>query len=311
MNPARPTGQRGVAILTAMLVVALATIIATNLFWRSALDQRRTLAALAADQGLLFLQGAEAWAGDILRDDLQNSGPDSDHLGETWAIEIPPLPVEGGVIAGRLIDLQGRFNLNNLVGEDGRTDPIAQLQFERLLNVLELDPALAGVAADWVDLDAERGFPTGAEDDAYSGAEIPYHTPNLAITSSSELRALVGMDPDAFLILAPHVCALPPGTLLNVNTASAPVLASLSDQIGLSQAESLVEDRGGADFADYQSAFEGLVEPEMLQRIDGVSSYFQLRGQVSIGTTQYTMYSVLQRDSSGVVRAVFRSLGSE
>ena len=303
--------QRGVAILTAMLVVALATIIATNLFWRSTLDQRRTLAALAADQGLLFLQGAEAWAADILRDDLQSSGPDTDHLGETWAIELPPIPVEGGVISGRLIDLQGRFNLNNLIDPDGNTDPIAQQQFERLLGVLELDPSLAGVAADWVDLDAERGFPTGGEDDAYSGAELPYHTPNAAITSISELRALVGMDAETFLILAPHVAVLPSGTTINVNTATAPVLASLSDQLGLSQAESLVEERGGADFADYQSVFEGLVEPEMLQRIDSVSSHFQLRGQVAIGTTQYTMYSVLQRDTSGVVRALFRSLGSE
>src|SRR5690606_18135181 len=104
--------QRGVAVITAMLVVAMGWVVAVILMWDATLDQRRTLAALASDQGLLYLQSAEAWAGDILRQDLVDS-PDADHLGEEWAVELPPLPVEGGVIAGRLEDLQGRFNLNN------------------------------------------------------------------------------------------------------------------------------------------------------------------------------------------------------
>lgn len=307
-----PAQQSGVAILTAMLVVAVATIVATNLFWRSALDQRRTGAALAADQGLLLLQGAEAWAGDILREDIQSSGPESDHFGEIWAIELPPLNVDGeGTISGRMADLQGRFNLNNLVGPDGQTDPVVLAQFGRLLAALELDPALASIVADWLDLDTDPGFPNGGEDEVYSGAELPYHTPNLAITSISELLAMAGMNQDIYFVLAPHLAALPSGTKINVNTASAPVIASLGDLVGLNQAEQLVEDRGGADFVNVQETFEGLVEPEMLQRIDGVSEYFQLRGRISIGTTQYTMYSLLHRDPSGVVRSLFRSLGSE
>ena len=296
----------------AILVVAVATILGTNLYWRSALDLRRTGASLAADQGLLLLQGAEAWAGDILRDDIQSSGPDSDHFGEIWAIQLPPLSVDGeGTISGEMTDLQGRFNLNNLIGPDGGTDPIVLAQFERLLSVLELDPSLASVVADWLDLDTNPGFPNSGEDELYSDAQPPYHTPNLAITSKSELMAMAGMDQDIYFVLAPHVAVLPSGTKINVNTASAAVIASLGDLIGLAQAEQLVEDRGGADFVDVQETFEGLVEPEMLERIDGVSEYFQLRGRISIGTTQYTMYSLLHRDPSGVVRSLFRSLGSE
>jgi len=308
----RPGRESGVAILTAMLVVAVATIVATNLYWRSALDQRRTGAALAADQGLLLLQGAEAWAGDILREDLQSSGPECDHLGEIWAIELPPLSVDGeGTISGGMTDLQGRFNLNNLIAPDGSTDPIAQTQLEALLGLLELDPALAGVIADWVDLDADPGFPNGGEDEVYSGGDVPYRTPNLAITSVSELQAMSGIDQDTFLILAPYLAALPSGTKLNTHTASAVVLASLDPQLGISQGESLVESRDGQGCLDVQTEFTGLIEPEMLDRIDGVSQYFQLRGRISIGTTQYTMYSLLHRDASGVVRSIFRSLGSE
>ena len=83
--------QRGVAVLTAMLVVTLGTLIAVNMMWSASLDQRRASAGLAADQGLAYLQGAEAWAGDILRQDMVDS-PQSDHLGEIWALELPRCP---------------------------------------------------------------------------------------------------------------------------------------------------------------------------------------------------------------------------
>jgi len=300
--------QRGVAILTAMLVVALGTMIAVNLMWKASLDLRRTTSALAADQGLMYLQGAEAWAGDILRQDQVDS-IDSDHLGEIWAAELPPMPVDGGVISGRVEDLQGRFNLNNLVTSQGEEDEIARRQFERLLEMLELDPSLAGVAVDWLDPDGETKFPFGAEDDVYSGFDPPYRASNTVITSPSELMAMSGVELESYRLLLPYVTALPSGTTLNVNTASDVLLASLSDDIDLSRGAALIEERGGADFPDISASFEGDVEPEVLQRIDGVSQYFLLTASVAIGTNQFTMYSVLQRDNSGIVRAIFRSLG--
>jgi general secretion pathway protein K len=302
--------QRGVAILTAMLVVTLGTIIAVNLMWVSSLDQRRTGAALAADQALLYLQGAEAWVGDILRQDQIESG-EYDHLGEIWATEIAPLPVDGGAITGRLEDLQGRFNLNNLITPEGAVDEIAKRQFERLLVSLELDPGLAAVVIDWLDGDTEPGFPSGGEDATYAGMEPPYRTPNAPITTPSELMANAGFDRESYRTLAPYVTALPSGTRLNVNTASDALLASLSDDIDLSMAASLIEQRGGAFFVDIDATFEGLVEPEVLGRIDGVTQYFLLTGSVVLGTHQLTMYSLLERDSSGLVRAIFRSLGAQ
>lgn len=296
--------------MTAMLVVTVGTILAVNLMWEATLDQRRTAAALAADQGLLYVQGAEAWAADILRQDLVDS-PDSDDLGEQWAFELPPLPVDGGVITGRLEDLQGRFNLNNLIRADGAVDPQALAQFERLLTLVEIDPSAAGAVVDWLDPDAEMHFPNGGEDAAYAGIDPAYRTPNAMITSPSELMAIGGFERDTYNAIAPYVTALPIGTTLNVNTASATVLASLSETIDLSQAESLVEERGDAGFADIDAVFGGLVEPETLQRIDGVTEHFMLTATVTLGTTQLTMRSVLQRDASGLTRALFRSLGVE
>jgi general secretion pathway protein K len=302
--------QKGVAVLTAMLVVAIGTIIAVNLMWQATLDLRRTESALAADQGLMFMQGAEAWAADILRQDQVDS-PSSDNLSEPWATQLPPLPVDGGTIVGKLEDLQGRFNLNNLINANGTDNPLAVAQFTRLLELLQIDPALAGAVSDWLDPDSNLRFPTGGEDVTYAGADPPYHAANSMITSPSELMAVTGFTREIYAQLAPYVTALPIGTKLNVNTASAVVLASLSANMDISAAEGLVEQRNGGPFIDIDKTFEKLVDPRVLREIDGVSNLFLLTATVTLGTNQLTMRAVLQRDASGVTRALFRSMGVE
>ena len=304
------SSQSGVAVLMAMLVVTIGTIIAVNLLWRETLDLRRTQSALDADQGLMFMQGAEAWAADILRQDQVDS-PSSDNLSEPWATQLPPLPVDGGTIVGKLEDLQGRFNLNNLIKPDGTDNPLAVTQFERLLILLQIDPALAGAVSDWLDPDSNLRFPTGGEDVTYAGADPPYRAANSMITSPSELMAVTGFNREIYGKLAPYVTALPIGTKLNVNTAQAIVLASLSDNIDISTAEGLVEQRNDGAFVDIDKTFEKLVDPKVLREIDGVSQHFLLTATVTLGTNQLTMRAVLQRDASGVTRALFRSLGVE
>ncbi|MCZ6761643.1 MAG: type II secretion system minor pseudopilin GspK, partial [Gammaproteobacteria bacterium] len=233
----------------------------------------------------------------------------TDHTGEDWATPVPTLPIEGGAIRGFLEDMQGRFNLNNLVGRRGQVDEVALEQFERLLTVLELDPALARITVDWLDRDLEPGFPSGAEDSFYTARIPPYRTANLAITSASELLAVGEMNAASYLILAPYVTALPNGTALNVNTASAPVLRSLSDQISDTVAENLVGERGDQGFDDL-AAFADLVEPEILQSLELSSSFFRLTADVSIGSTRFTLYSLLERND-GKLMPVMRTYNSE
>jgi general secretion pathway protein K len=310
LRSGHPRQERGAALLTAILIVAIATILATNLLWLATLDQRRTASAIATDQGLLYAQGAEAWVGDILRQDLEDS-PDYDHLGELWASEIPPLPIDGGFITGQIEDMQGRFNLNNLVTPRGEEDPLMVAQFERLLMLVDIDPQVAGAVVDWLDPDVEPRFPYGGEDAAYSNTNPQYRTANSMMTSTSELMAISGFDRESYDRIRPFVATLPRGTRLNVNTASAVVLASLSDELTLPMAESLVNDRGLAEFASVQTTFQGLVSEEMLPRIDGVSEHFMLTGTVTIGDTALTMRSLLQRNNSGITRLLFRSFGVE
>jgi len=307
-------GQRGVALITAVLMVALATILAVDVGFKGFLDQRRAGTLYALDQGYEIALGAEAWAADFLKTDLQNS--QTDHLGETWAQPLPPLPIEGGTVEGRLEDMQGRFNLNNLVHTDGTTNPEAVKQLERILVTLEIEPAWATAMADWIDQDVQPGFPDGAEDTVYTGLNPPYLTANMPITRASELMALQGFGAERYARLKPYVTALPVGTPLNVCTAPGVVLDSLSAdtrEFGLNP-EDLAKRRKDVCFPSLEDMRGSLGDEtynQLKNSLTESSNYFRSTVWVTIGTTQFTLYSLLARGGAGSVRPALRSFGSE
>ena len=306
--------KRGVALITAMLITALAASVAASLSWDNALDVRRTMVMLYRDQAIQVAVGSEGWVRNILRDDQASST--SDHLDEIWATEIPALPIDAqavqGEIYGEIQDLQGRFNINNLIDASGQTHQPSLEQFKRLLAALGLEDRLAEIIADWLDADQTESIPFGAEDPLYTGLTPPYRTANRPILSVSELAAVDGMDRSSFDILLPHVTALPGRTPINVNTASAPVLQSLGSNITLSDAEGLIALREGGGFADYGGVFAPLVEADLQQ--DGfseTSSYFQLKAVVQIDTVRISLFTLLYRNPNGSdVIPILRSLGT-
>ncbi len=307
------TRTQGVALITAMLITALAGSVAASLSWDNALDVRRTMVMLYRDQAIQVAVGSEGWVRGILRDDQANST--SDHLDEIWATEIPALPIDAeavqGEIYGQIEDLQGRFNINNLLDANGKIDQPALRQFERLLEALGLEVRLAGVAADWLDADQTESIPYGAEDPLYTALTPAYRTANQRITTITELAALDGMDRSSFDLLLPHVVALPEKTAVNVNTATAPVLQSLGDNITLSDAEGLIALRADGGFADYGGVFAPLVDPDLQQAFSETTSYFQLKAVVQIDTVRISLFTVLHRNaSSSDVIPILRSLGT-
>jgi general secretion pathway protein K len=284
-------------------------MVAANLAWDNALDVRRTLVNLGRDQAIQVALGAESWVISILRQDGTDN--DTDHLGEVWATDLPGLPIEGGEVFGSIEDLQGRFNVNNLVDEEGRIVEESLEQFRRLLNALGIDPRLAGIAADWIDSDVDASFPDGAEDAIYTGMLPPYRTANQQLSSTSELAAIEGMDRATFRILEPHIAALPGRTSINVNTATPAVLQSLGENITISDVEGLLQEREGAGFADMEASFSPLVTPEVLQQLSDSTRFFRLKVIVRIDTVRVTLYSVLQRaTNTGTVTPILRSLGT-
>ncbi|NCF74093.1 MAG: type II secretion system minor pseudopilin GspK [Gammaproteobacteria bacterium] len=305
---------RGVALITAMLITAITGSLAAGLAWDNALDVRRTMVLLFHEQGFQVALGAESWIRNILRDDGIDSP--TDHLGELWASDLPGLPVDNdsvqGAVVGNIEDLQGRFNVNNLIDANGEVDPDVLEQFQRLLVILEIDPRFAGLAADWIDADQDAGFPDGAEDSIYTGLIPPYRALNRSLTNVTELAALEGMDPASMKVLLPHVTALPRGTQINVNTATPVVLQSLDANLDVSAIEGLLSQREEAGFADYAQTFSTLVtNPAMFAQITETSSYFQLKAVVQIDTVRVTYYSVLSRSpNGGPVTTILRSLGT-
>jgi general secretion pathway protein K len=304
----RRTTSRGVALITAMLITALASMVAANLAWDNALDVRRTMVLLNHEQAVQVALGAESWVIGILHQDLEDS--ETDHLGEIWAIQLPGLPIDGGEVTGTIEDLQGRFNVNNLIDDNGEVVPESLERFRRLLIALELDPRFAGIAADWIDSNIEAAFPDGAEDAIYTGIIPPYRSANQSLTSASEFAALEGMTRESFNILRPHITALPGRTSININTATGPVLQSLDDNLSAADVERLLAERESAGFADIQSTFSSLVTPDVLNTLDESTNYFRLKVVVRIDTVRVTLYSVLQRGPQGGVAPILRSLGT-
>ena len=305
----RAGNDRGVALITALLISAIATMVAANLAWDNALDVRRTMVGLARDQAVNVALGAESWVISILQQDLQD-GP-TDHLGEVWASELPGLPIEGGEVFGAIEDLQGRFNVNNLVNEEGRIEEAPLEQFRRLLNALGIDPRFAGIAADWIDTDVDASFPDGAEDAIYTGMIPPYRTANQTLTSVSELAAIEGMDRQTFRLLEQHIVALPGRTNINVNTATPAVLQSLDENMTTSDVEGLVQERAGSGFSEIETSFASLVTPEVLNTLEESTRFFRLKVVVRVDTVRITMFSVLQRaPQTGTVTPILRSFGT-
>jgi general secretion pathway protein K len=306
--------NRGVALITAMLITAMTGSLAAGLAWDNALDVRRTMVLLFHEQGLQVALGAESWIRNILRDDGIDSP--TDHLGELWASELPGLPVDNGsiqgAVAGNIEDLQGRFNVNNLIDANGEVDQDVLEQFQRLLAILGLNPRFAGLAADWIDIDQDAGFPDGAEDSIYTGLTPPYRSLNRSLSNVTELAALEGMDQASFNVLLPHVTALPRGTQINVNTATPVVLQSLDPALDAGAIEGLLSQREEAGFPDYAQTFSTLVtNPAMFGQLTETSSFFQLKAVVQIDTVRVTYYSVLSRSpNGGPVTTILRSLGT-
>jgi general secretion pathway protein K len=319
--------QRGVALLIALILVALATILATKLSFDGFLELKRTTGVLAAEQALQFGLGAEALAADALIQDLQTSSTQTTLAG-VWAQPTQPLPItpdnnpEGepiGSMQGSLEDMQGRFNLNTLarLGPDGVTeDPLPLQIFQRLLASVGVEPKWAGLARDWIDQDDAVGNPDGAEDSVYTSQTPPYRTGNWPMMSPSELMNLPGFGADRYRKIAPYVTALPDAkTTINLCTASGLVLESLAPGLNgeWSNPAVLANGRKEGCFPDLNT-FKSIAGPQAMVSINPIigvtSTYFQLTTRVVLGTTEFTLYSLLYRGGSTKVAPILRSFGT-
>ncbi len=333
----RAHSERGIALLTAIVLVAIAAVLATAIAFASAMSARRASTVFGSDQALLAAEGAEAMAAYLLKQSGPNNTQDS--LNQPWATSYGPMELLPGVLLefAQLEDQQSKFNINNLA-PGGATSAAAIAQFQQMLTLLGLETKWAPLIADWIDADNEPNFPDGAEDSIYLGQSPSYRTANLPVTSISELLALPGFGRDRYNRLAPYITALPPGTSVNVCTASGVLLDAISGKTEYStNPQQLLARRQIDGCYPTQAVFQASISSASPggsagntsgNNANGSSttggnsngnplglgqntSYFRLRSVITIGTARFSLYSLLYRDGAGQIHVVIRTFGTE
>ena len=280
----------------AILIVALTATLAASLAWEGNIWARRMENSEDRTDAFWLAAAATNFAAAVLNDDARHGNVD--YLGEAWASELPPMPVDNGQITGSILDQQGLFNLNDLA-VDGKTDMIRLAQFRNLLMLLNLPPDLADALADWIDADNAVQPPGGAENAYYLGLPDPYRAANMPLNEIGDLSQIKGFDEATIAILRPFVTALPSYTPINVNTAPPEVLSSVLEGLTLAEARAIVERRNRhyfADVADFKSAAPDLVIHD--NEIEVASQYFLVTGVATQGKSKVTMQTLLDREGA-------------
>ncbi|MEW5791605.1 MAG: type II secretion system minor pseudopilin GspK [Pseudomonadota bacterium] len=279
--------ESGVAVITAILIMAMAASVASFLAWQQGLWFRQVENMREQAQAVALAEAGVEWARGILAEDARQGG--ADHLGELWAQPLLGLEVENGRLSGGIVDAQARFNLNNLRGTGAEADQYLAV-FQRLLGLLQLSPDLAERIRAWV-----------------NAGQVP-QTPGappagrLLFTANS-LYAVEGLERASVDKLFPFVTALPApaATQINVNTASPELLAAYLNT-SVSVAQGLVEQRKSEPFKALENFRARL--PASLQGLDEKffnvnSQYFMVTSQANVGRAQVRYRALLNRQGGG------------
>lgn len=319
-----PRQQRGIAILSVLVIAVLVVTLAAAVFVRQSRAVRQTDNFQSLERAWQYVLMMEQYAGLQLQLDAKDNKYDA--LTDRWAYQLPTqtLSEESGAIVkftGKLEDLQARFNLNNLINQEGelrgKQNGAAVNQLTPFVTDAGLPPGFVSAIVDWVDIDKQPQGLEGAERDYYMSGEIAYLAADMPFADTSEVRLLrLDMqDPEAknkalnrFLST---VTALPfKQTTVNPNTASKQVLRAM--RLSDSQIASILDKRklkqaykSKADFVQ-EMAFTPGKDDVLLNSFDVTTQYFRLTGEVQINRARVFVNSLLLRDAKGSVRVIMR-----
>jgi len=297
-----PRAQRGIALITAILIAALVASLAFALSarerqWLNLVSNRNDLAAAQS-----FALSAIDLARLTLRDDMRNN--QVDHLLEPWTVPVPPINVEEGKVGGRLIELQGRFNLYNLQS-GGKVSSIGLAALQRLLATRNLPMHWAESLAQAMATQANLWQKTLAENKTANQAVSKI----LPVANLAELADLAGIDGEKLMVLEPLTVILPEATSVNVNFAPPEVLTALTPGLSLKDAERLVSRRATEHFKSAQDFVNAL--PENLRTSTASapytveSQYFLSETDAWCGRAHLRLQALLYRQRSKMTETVW------
>ncbi|HVF62940.1 MAG TPA: type II secretion system minor pseudopilin GspK [Casimicrobiaceae bacterium] len=298
---------RGAALITAMLIAALAAAVVATLAagqsqWLRTVELRRDQV-----QAQAIVLAALTWSRQVLRDDAR-AGP-YDTLSEPWALPLPPVPVENGSVEGRIVDAQGLINVNNLA-TDGTFATTERKRLARLFAAAGVPAAAIDALADYVDAD-DTARDGGTESAAYDSIKPSRAPANRPLVRVAEAMLARGVDANRFATVAPHLVALPSMTALNVNTASPEVLASAVNGLEGDALASLVADRARKPFttaADFRARLPSGASIDDAATFAVRSDYFLVTVKARQGETIARGRALLNRRNDDTPRVVWQTI---
>lgn len=301
MKPTTRRGERGAALLTAMIIVAMVATLAGSMIWQQWRSVQVEAAERARTQAAWILSGALDWARLILREDARTGGADS--LGEPWAVPLAEARLSTflaadrnntddgpeAFLSGSITDAQSRYNLRNLIKEN-QVVPEQLAVLQRLCEFIDVAPAVA--------VEIANGLRAAAQPmDQGAGSAAPPLMPQ----TLDQLRWL-GIDPQALRRLRPYVELLPGNTLVNVNTAPREVIAAVIDRMDLAGAERLVQARQRSPFGGLEDVRKVVPEFEVSEKFVGVgSAFFEIRGRLRLQDRVLEERSLVERRGLEIV----------
>ena len=297
--------QKGIALITVMLVLAVVTVALVSMSSDRQMDIRRTENQLRSTQAWEYVYGLEAWAANQLKLDVDNNKYDA--LTDQWSKPLTLKPTLEGNVKADIIELQGKINLNNLLVDGQPSDEDVQ-QLKRLLTYLEIKPELVDAMLDWIDADMDIRYPNGAEDETYTRLLPPYRSANVPFAEVSELLRVQGITLKDYKKMLPYIYVADTYEPININTASPEVLRTLAPNIKKDEAESIYR-ASGKPFAKVDEflkdeAMKGISVNKANLSID--SHHFLLSGYIDMGKNSLLFQTQLSRSTSGEVKVVKR-----
>lgn len=301
----RAQAQRGAALLLAMLTVTLVATFAATALWQQWRAVEVEQSERARSQSAWVLVGALDWGRLILREDARASGS-IDHLAEPWAVPLQEsrmstfLAAENGVsqggdeglpevfLSGSIVDLQSRMNVANLVDAEGKLIDKPLEAFKRLFELLGVPQAELLAMAE----NLRRASQKQTDD----GADVPLRPERF------DQLVWLGVSPATLRVLEPHVTLLPQSTQINLNTASAQVIAASAEDLDLAAAQRLVQARTNSPLRDVAAAAKILSPDSALTTNDYsvTSSFFEVNGRLRMEGTVVSERSLVQRKNNAV-----------
>ena len=297
--------ELGVAAITAILLVAVAASAATLMLAQQAAMLDQTMLVASRAQADVYAQAGLEWARGVLIEDARGSSVDA--LNEGWARPIAGMPIDRAVVAGNIVDEQGKFNLNNVIDGTKRSEADIKL-LRRLLASLDLSPDLADAVVDWIDGDDDLTSGAGAENAYYLGLPRPYRAANAPMVQVEELYRVRGFDAATVAKLRPYVTALRERTAINANTAPDLVVAAAFG-VPREKVAALLAGRDKDPFGD-KGGFVAAAGRDNLIAVndfDVKSSWFSVRIQVAQDDVVLGSEALMRRDApKGTAAIIWR-----